>query len=145
MNDFDDDLEYELHASRPAPRGELLDSLVTKISARPAAVRKSKWQLRLAVMLSIAALVGLAGLGGVSVASNALSHSAEKGRGHEDHGDDGDHGKHGGKPDPDDKRDVGVCLNGSTTVLYFKHKKAVKLVEIQHRGVYSVDGSCPAV
>ena len=135
MNDFDDDLEYELHASRPAPRGELLDSLVTKISARPAPARRGKWQLRLAVTLSVAALVGLAGLGGVSVASNAVSHSADKGRGHEDNG------KHGGKPVPDAKRTVQVCLNGSTTALFFDQKKAVKLVDIQHRGVY---GACPA-
>ena len=136
MNDFDDDLEYELHASRPAPRGELLDSLVTKISARPAPVRKSKWQLRLAVTLSIAALVGLAGLGGVSVASNALSHSANSGRGHEDNG------KHGGKPAPQGDKVVEVCLNGATSSLFFEAKKANKLVNIQHRGVF---GSCPAV
>jgi hypothetical protein len=145
MNDFDDDLEYELHASRPAPRGELLDSLVTKIGARPAPVRRSKWQLRLAVTLSIAALVGLAGLGGVSVAANAISHSASHARGHDEHGDRGEHGKHGGKPEPDGKKDVGVCLNGSMTVLYFEAKKANKLVNIQHRGVFSVNDSCPAV
>jgi len=134
MNDFDRDLEHELHASRPAPRGELLDSLVTKINARPAPVRRGKWQLRLAVMLSISALVGLAALGGVSAASNALSHSANSGR-HEDNG------KHGGKPEPQGKKTVAVCLNGSTTVLYFDQKKAIKLVEIQHRGVYP---PCPA-
>jgi|tagenome__1003787_1003787.scaffolds.fasta_scaffold20801822_3 hypothetical protein len=138
MNDFDDDLEHELHASRPAPRGELLDSLVTKIGARPAPVRRSKWQLRLAATLSIAALVGLAGLGGVSVASNAISHSASHARGHEEHGDQG---KHGGKPEPDGKKDVEVCLNGATSSLFFEWKKANKLVNIQHRGVY---GHCPA-
>jgi hypothetical protein len=144
MNDFDRDFEHELHASCPAPRGELLDELVTKINARPAPARRSKWQLRLAAVLSIAALVGLAGLGGVSVAANAISQSADKGRGHDDHGNRGDrdeHGKHGGKPEPDGDKDVPVCLNGASSVLYFTQKKAIKLVEIQHRGVY---GSCPA-
>ena len=60
MNDFDTDFEHELHESRPAPRGELLDSLVSKVSARPAPARKSRWQLRLAGVMAAAALVGLA-------------------------------------------------------------------------------------
>ena len=79
MNDFDSDFELELHESRPAPRGELLDSLVSKVGARPAPARKSRWQLRLAGVMAAAALLGLAGLGGVSAASNAGSHS-EQGR-----------------------------------------------------------------
>ncbi len=73
MNDFGSDFEHELHASRPVPRGELLDSLVSKSSARPATVRRGKWQLRLAGVLAAASLLGLAGLGGVSVAANAIN------------------------------------------------------------------------
>lgn len=132
-DDFEPDLEHELRASRPAPRGELLDGLVTKIHARPAPARRSAWQLRIATVLSLAALVGLAGLGGVSAASSAFSH----GGGHAQ----GSNGKHGGKSKPEGKKDVGVCLNGSTKVLYFEKKKAIKLVEIKHRGVYA---PCPA-
>ncbi len=74
MNDFDSDFEHELHESRPAPRGELLDSLVSKIGARPAPVRKSKWQLRLAGVHGVPLRWSAwPALGGVSVASNAVS------------------------------------------------------------------------
>ncbi len=52
MNDFESDFELELHESRPAPRGELLDSLVSKVGTRPAPVRRSKWQLRLAAVMA---------------------------------------------------------------------------------------------
>ncbi len=127
MNDFESDFEHELHESRPAPRGELLDSLVSKVSARPAPVRRSKWQLRLAAVMACAALLGLAGLGGVSVASDAIAPD-----------DDGN------PTVPEGKKTVGVCLNGSSTVLYFQPENALRIVEIQQRGVYAVDGVCPA-
>jgi hypothetical protein len=142
MNDFESDFELELHESRPAPRGELLDSLVSKIGTRPAPVRKSKWQLRLAAVMACAALLGLAGLGGVSVASNAVNKSGRSGNSEQSEG------KHGGSPQPKGNKRVPVCLNGSQTVLYFKFKKAVKIVLIKHRGVFATPGrppTCPAI
>jgi hypothetical protein len=157
MNDFDNDFEHELHASRPAPRGELLDSLVSKITARPAPVRKSRWQLRFAAVMSAAALLALAGLGGVSAASNAVSKHSSKGASHGDdgkgggHGEDGDdegEGRHDGKDESDHNgKTVPVCLNGSTSVRYFKPKKAFKIVLIKHRGVFATGNppSCPVV
>lgn len=138
MNDFDSDFEHELHESRPAPRGELLDSLVSKVGARPAPVRKSRWQLRIAGVMAAAALLGLAGLGGVSAASNAISHHGTDGGGREE-----GEGKHGGKPQPKGDKTVPVCLNGSTTVLYFSPKKANKLINIKHRGVPATPGPPP--
>jgi hypothetical protein len=176
MNDFDSDFELELHESRPAPRGELLDSLVSKVSARPASARKSRWQLRLAGVMTAAALVALAALGGVSAASNAISHSnkaghheqGDDGRGHDgqggdgddgdhdgddgDHhghggqGDDGDHDEHGGHREHHGKR-VAICLNGSTVVIFVKPKKANKIVNIKHRGVFATGHppTCPVI
>ena len=141
MNDFDSDFELELHEARPAPRGELLDSLVSKVGARPAPVRKSRWQLRLAAVMAAAALLALAGLGGVSAASNALSHSTKGGGGEQGEG------HHGGKAQPDEDRTVAVCLNGSSSVRFFKPKKANKIVNIKHRGVFATGNppSCPAI
>jgi hypothetical protein len=159
MNDFDSDFEFELRESRPAPRGELLDSLVSKVSTRPAPVRKSRWQLRLAGVMAAAALVCLAGLGGVSAASDAAKHTTKAG--HHEQGDDEHGGNGNGNGDDGDREDgdrehgdrehgrkVPVCLNGSTTVVYFKAKKANKIVLIKHRGVFATPGNpptCPAI
>ena len=136
MNDFDSDFELELHESRPAPRGELLDSLVSKVSTRPAPVRKSKWQPRLAGAMAAAALLALAGLGGVSVASNAIVQASVGGGGEPDEG--------GPPTEPVGDKTVAVCLNGSSTVVYFTSKNAVRLVEIQARAVYATPGDPPS-
>jgi hypothetical protein len=165
MNEFGDDLESELRESRPAPRGEVLDSLVTKITARPAPARRGAWQLRLAGLMAAAALVAVAGLGGVSVAADSVSKTAKAG--HHEHGDGGKNHEGEDEDDDDHGRDehshdghgdghhgehhghqVPICYNGSTKVRYVSKKKAVRIVEIQHRGVYATPGhppTCPVI
>jgi hypothetical protein len=130
MMEFESDLENDLHAARPAPSGQLLDALVSKMQHAPVATRRGSWSLRLAVLASVVMFAGLGALGGVSVASGVGKHVAKTtvSSGHHDSEDDEGERRQGGKEHPDRQRKVPLCLTGQSEVRWFKVKKATKLV-----------------
>ncbi len=71
------DLEGELHASRPRPRGDFARALAEEVRSRPTE-RTRLGRAGLALALSGLIMVALASFGGISYASSAASHAVKK-------------------------------------------------------------------
>jgi hypothetical protein len=71
------DLEGELHASRPRPRGDFARALAEEVRSRPTE-RTRLGRAGLALALSGLIMVALASFGGIGYASSAASHAVKK-------------------------------------------------------------------
>ena len=136
MSDNHDDFDpfaSELRGERPAPRGELLDSLVSRMHvAAPARSRRgSAWQLRLAVALTVLVTAAFGALGGFGAAASAAKGGASKatkiakGDGREsERGGDNDERHHGDHH----RRKVRVCIVATNKEIFVSKKLAKWLI-----------------